>query len=304
MKAIRRDKPPPQPAGLSRCDYATLCRWQDEDFKYPPYQFKEQYLIWDDEMQSARLLCSTERELLMGYGRDHTVYCYSASQTKQNKQLYEDERCTGIGDSFSIFSFAYFAACAVQQWITIKQVAVLNNRMGLPPGSGLHISIPCPLSKQDTYGVFRWQEWSTSSLHAYLALRTNHTGSDIRISSGQLMNPRHSQRQSINPKWWRWEPIFHCKWQTAEHINPLEARAIMLALFWKARQGSAFNKRVFHVTDSYVCQSIFSKGRTSSKMIQPIIRRANALLMASFLYLYLSHVDSIENPTDEASRFD
>ena len=47
MKSIPRNQPPPQPAGLSRCDEATVQRWQSDWYRYPPYQYKPQYLIWD-----------------------------------------------------------------------------------------------------------------------------------------------------------------------------------------------------------------------------------------------------------------
>lgn len=187
-------------------------------------------------------------------------------------------------------------------WVTIRHISILNQRIGLPPGSGLRISLACPLSSQPQYGNFYTQEWSPLSLNSFLAQRTNHTGSDIRITSGAYMNPKHAQRQSVVANCWKWTQIFKCRWKTPEHINPLEARAIMLAMFWKSRRGEMVNRRIFHLTDSDVCQSIFSKGRTSSKMMQPIVKKTNALLLASFLFLYLSHVDSMDNPTDEASR--
>lgn len=302
MKAIRRPAPPILPAGLDRCDPETVARWQLDSFKYAPYQYKAQYLIWDEKAQHARLLNSVEREALLGYGKGHTEICLSASEAKQNKQRYEDERCSLLGDSFSIHSFCYFAACAVAKWIPIRDIRQLDNRMGLPPGASLHINVSCPMSSIPSYGCFLSPDWGTASLSAFLALRANHTGSDIRITTGSYMNPKHVQRQSVLSTWWEWAPVFKCLWKTVEHINPLEARAIMLTLFWKARKGTAVNKRIFHLTDSYVCQSIYSKGRTSSKMMQPIIRKSNALLLSSFLYLYLTHVDSMDNPTDEASR--
>ena len=57
-----------------------------------------------------------------------------------------------------------------------------------------------------------------------------------------------------------------------------------------------------HVTDSYICMSIISKGRSSSSMLKPLLERLTALLLDFDIYLIVSHVESSENPTDEASR--
>eukprot|EP00438_Fugacium_kawagutii_P035650 Skav208366 [mRNA] locus=scaffold1964:533664:536637:- [translate_table: standard] len=86
MKSIRRSVPPPQPAGIGRCDSGTLSRWESEQFKFPPYQFKAGYLIWDDNLGSHRLIDVEEREQLMGLGLRHTEVCLSASESKQSKQ--------------------------------------------------------------------------------------------------------------------------------------------------------------------------------------------------------------------------
>jgi hypothetical protein len=60
--------------------------------------------------------------------------------------------------------------------------------------------------------------------------------------------------------------------------------------------------RIFHLTDSYVAMSIISKGRSSARMLKPLLSRLAALLMAFDLYLVISHVESTENPTDHDSR--
>ena len=106
MKAIRRSTPPPKPAGLDRTDIDTVARWRSEDMKYPPYQFKSEYLVW--RVDRWRLANASERELLHGYGFGHTEICMSASEVKQSGQSYEDERCSQIGDSFNLYSFVVF----------------------------------------------------------------------------------------------------------------------------------------------------------------------------------------------------
>ena len=302
MKSIVRNKPPDRPAGLHRCDEGTIARWKTHRFRFPPYQYKSQYLIWDDRIQSCRLLNSDERERLMGLGSGHTQVCFSASKAKANKSAYEDERLSLIGDSFAIPSFMLFAAAAVFEHTKQFDVTQMQNRLGLPPGAASALSVNCPLSKTLSYGSFSSAKHDTFDMNIHLARRANHTGSDIRITTGEVLNPRQLARQSVVSAWWQWTSCFRVKWEMEEHINPLECRAILLSIMWKLRKGNCTARKFFHLTDSYVCQSILSKGRTSSKLMQPIVRRVNSLLLASCCQLYLAHVDSSDNPTDGGSR--
>ena len=73
LRAIIRSRPPPRPAGLSRCDEDTKERWKSEHFKFPPYQYLSRFLFWKGN--KWRLIDSTERELLLGYGWMHTHLC-------------------------------------------------------------------------------------------------------------------------------------------------------------------------------------------------------------------------------------
>ena len=65
MKAIPRTSPPRNPAGLNKCDEATISRWTADSYRYPPYQYKDPYLI--TKGNKWRLLSPPERELLLGY---------------------------------------------------------------------------------------------------------------------------------------------------------------------------------------------------------------------------------------------
>ena len=302
MKAIVRDRPPFQPAGIHRTDWATRQRWLEHQFRYPPYQYREEYLIYDGRLGHARVLNANERERLMGYGSGHTKLAYSASAAKQSPSSFEDERCSLIGDSFSISSFMIFAATAVEKWTGSVDVGQMNRRLGLPPGLGLKLEVPCPMCVQEAITDPKGYDWAVSDLNEFMLRRTNHTGSDVRITTGSLMNPRRYPRQSVNPQWWEWQQIFATRWKFSDQINSLEIRSIYLTLLWKLRERSLCSRRLFHLTDSYVAMSILSKGRTSSKALQPLVRKLASLVLASQAQLVLAHVDSSENPTDEGSR--
>lgn len=70
----------------------------------------------------------------------------------------------------------------------------------------------------------------SSDLNRILLTKVNHTGSDIRVSTGDILNPRAFPRQGAEAGWWNWEPVFRCRWSQSEHINCLELRAILLAV--------------------------------------------------------------------------
>ena len=90
--------------------------------------------------------------------------------------------------------------------------------------------------------------------------------------------------------------------KNTEHINSLEMRAILLSLRWRVCHLEETEVRFAHLTDSYVCMSVISKGRSSSDMLMHIMRKVSAFCFAFGLLPILLHVESTENPTDEASR--
>ena len=63
MKAIPRRQPPEKPAGLNRWRQDTIDRWQADQFRFPPYHYLPQYVIWRE--QKWRLTNSSEREVLL-----------------------------------------------------------------------------------------------------------------------------------------------------------------------------------------------------------------------------------------------
>ena len=305
MKAIPRNQPPPKPAGLSRCSEDTIARWRSHAFRFPPYQYNDEFLFWRGD--GWRLPSAAERERLLGYGEGHTSLCLSASQQKQvGPQAYEDMRCSLLGDSFSIFSFVIPGAALCRRFLPSVEFQWLANRMGLAPGFRSPLRCPAPLSQGLQYG-FHAQALSSmlrpQDLNRILLTKVNHTGSDVRISTGDILNPKAFPRQGAEASWWNWEPVFHCRWGKQEHINSLELRSIVLAIRYHISRRAAMSTRIFHLTDSYVCMSVIGKGRSGSKKLGFfVLRQLNSLLLAFDLYLVIGHVESSQNPTDEASQ--
>lgn len=300
MKSIKRAQPPPQPAGYSRCSTDTLQRWMADEYRFPPYQYRGEFVIW--QQNKWRLLNSRERETLHGFGARHTELCWNANQIKQNPSGYEDEKASLVGDSFSVYSFVYFAAQACRKFIPQVSYSQLVQRMGLAPGLTMDYSHLAPLSRAPCYGPGDTPQAQVNDLRRCLLRRVNHTGSDIRICSGVILNPKAYPRQSVCSDWWKWRPLFAYRWQRRDHINTLELKSITHAVQWRIRHLKEQGARVFHITDSYVCVSIIGKGRSSSRMLNRVLQELNAWLLTFNVYLLVLHVESTDNPTDEQSR--
>ena len=300
MKAIPRQAPPPRPVGLARCDNGTRGRWQADQFKFPPYQYKEEHTLWKGGRW--RTLESIERE---GFGFEHTGPCWGANAIKSDLWNYENAKLSLIGDSFCMLSFAAVLACSFEWAPGEFSIDHLVQRLGMAPGVCLGWRTPAPLARRLVFGppdACLPHRESLSELNRVFLQRTNHTTSDVRIVTGQMMNPKQTLRQSIPSCFWEWQFQFQNKWQVSEHINALELRQVFNTMCWFIRDRAHFNLRWVHCTDSYVAIAIVSKGRTSSQKLEALVRRFNAHLLLAQIYPVLLHVASLDNPTDEASR--
>ena len=302
MKSIRRERPPPVPAGLRRTPEDAQNRWADDELRFPPYQYKEHFLVTDGSQ--LRYVNSGEREILMGFGPQHTRFCLPASEIKKSSTRYEDERLSLIGDSFCVLSFGWVAGQLCRAIREPPSPEELVNVLGLAPGTCSRKGASAPMGRWKQYGFcdLKDSELAQQYLVNKLALGANHTGSDVRITTGELMAPSKTVRQSTEAIWWRWKQVFSKKWRFPHRINALEMRALLLGLQWRAQRPGHLGKRVVHLVDSFVTLGIVCKGRTSSLMLRALARQIAAHILAMGITLILAHVDSAENPADEGSR--
>ena len=109
----------------------------------------------------------------------------------------------------------------------------MANRMGMSPGFKAHVRSIIPLMRGLAYGS------DISSIPHCLGMeqfnrlllrRTNHTGSDVRVISGTLTNPKSFPRESVAASWWEWKDEFRKRWQSSSHINVLELEAVLLGI--------------------------------------------------------------------------
>ena len=306
MRAIVRDRPPPRPVGFHRCQEHELLRWRQDRFRFPPYHYKDCYMLYRPNSSSVRYLSSRERETLMGYGFNHTYPAFSASAAKGSPSGYEDERMSLVGDAFPVNTFWVFAAEGVQRWITRRTPEHYQKRLGMFPGACLEVSLLAPIGTSRPFGSPSSEVAGVldpdDRLVRQLAWRVSQNGSDIRVSVSLPTNPKLYPRQSGPSGFWNWKITFQRRWEVAEHINALEMRSILLSIQWRISHLHGYNVKLLHLSDSAVCISVLAKGRSSSKALQHIVRKIGGLLLATNQYFMGIHVDSFENPTDAASR--
>ena len=91
---------------------------------------------------------------------------------------------------------------------------------------------------------------------------------------------------------------FHFK----AHITELEMRAGFSMLKWRTRSQSNIHTKFLHLYDSAVSIAVSAKPRTSSKKLQRVITRIDALELAACLHPVYGFVRSEWNPADKPSR--
>ena len=81
-----------------------------------------------------------------------------------------------------------------------------------------------------------------------------------------------------------------------------EAASTLTSLRWALSRPGTTNTRMLFLSDSSVVVAAFSKGRSSSPLLIPPLRRSAMLLLASNVRLSLVWVPTEVNPADAASR--
>lgn len=301
MKSIKRKKPPPVPVGYDKATPEMIEMWQGDSFRFPPYQYHPKFWL-ERHGFPPRLLDASERELLMGFGAGHTDTCQSASVKKRSLADHEDIRKSLCGDSFAILPFAVIAASLCEDLVPRMTPQQILLRLGLAPGQSAHPSVQVPITRLLAYGGDTSKPCSPLELTKQLGLSVNHTGADVRVVTGQVLGHKSPTHASVRAWWWQWKQLFTVRWKGHNHINYLEMKMILHSLLWRCRDPKSVNKRWVHLEDSMVCLLILTKGRTSSRLLQPLTSKIGALQLAMGAVLLHAHVGSDENPTDAGSR--
>ena len=294
-----REQPGFRPAGLGRCAPHERQRWEDDSYRFPPYQYRDHNLVWIRK-GAARRPNIQEREAIMCIPVGYTRPCLPKNQ--QTGTLWEDTRLTLIGNSWHV---------GVITWLLEQLLGPLGfcRRQGLQQlvdyltpgrsGSLQGILLRPPLSTNRTL-----VETLEKPLLLKLLGLVSMKGEDLMVTA--VSEPQvkfHRLRSSVPAKLWRWREVTGWQWRhSGEHINVLELRAILTTLRWLVIRRNGHRKRFLHLTDSLVCLHSLSRGRSSSKKLRHVLMRINSLILAADLHPIWGYVHTAQNPADRPSR--
>ena len=105
-------------------------------------------------------------------------------------------------------------------------------------------------------------------------------------------------------------PIERWKWNvggsfplSGQHINAFEMQANLATFRWRTSRPSSVRARILHIADSQVCLAALVKGRSSSYVLNRIVAKVNAIVLAANLLPIYGFIASARNPADRPSRW-
>ena len=335
-RAIKRKKPPPQPAGLKGLGDAARLRWEEHQFRYPPYTYHDDYMILTPEV-TLRPLKAGEREILMGFPQGHVEKLLKKPpETKEEREEAEDLQASAIGNSFHTNSVACLldhALASMGLKERKKAPRILEESMAMQSKKPAETKVEELEEEEEESFVeeemdsislagnefmdrvekksrsrglkkeFESDEKLSQLLVAAYIRRQEFRGCDVRLDVGSLYRPDSFPRAGVSPTRWVWHVAHHWPFKQQERINVLELRSLIHTFEWRLRKSSFGDTRALHLTDSQVALSVAVKGRSSSKQLNRQLRRFTALQLAGGLYPLLAWVESALNPADAPSRF-
>ena len=333
-RSIPRARPPPDPAGLGETFEVAKIRWKEDQYRYPPYTYHDDYMILTPDA-TLRPLLSSEREILMGFPQGHLKKMLKKTPTSpEEERAAEDLMASAIGNSFHTNAVACLldhalASMGLKDRKGATEIVAASMAMQVTPPGQVEMGVESEAEaepKSEDEGASeagnnvmeKWErqgrskalaselmsdaQLSQALVSAYVR-RQEYRGSDVRLDIGSLYRPDAFPRASVHPNKWVWHVAHHWPFLLEEHINLLEMRALIHTFEWRLRKTSFGDTRAMHLTDSQVALSVAVKGRSSSRRLNLLLRRFAALQLAGGLYPLLAWVESELNPSDAPSRF-
>jgi hypothetical protein len=136
----------------------------------------------------------------------------------------------------------------------------------------------------------------------HLLGRTEFRGSAVRLDDKEVLGRKFYPNAPYDCNKHDWSTKHAYPWKHSQHINILEAHALLLWIRKRARSLHNHGRRFFHVLDSAVTIGAYAKGRSSSWRLNRVLRRAGAVLLASSQRVMLIWTSTDLMPMDRASR--
>jgi hypothetical protein len=241
-----------------------------------------------------------ERELIMGFPMGYTRQCMK--EALHDIPAHTDCRLSLIGNSWHVGVVAWLLTQLLVPLGLIEPISLQELVDQLTPGKnttlqGLLLRPPCGQGNKTLT--------PSEKLIAKLCSLVSLKGEDIMLQGSSDAPVRyHRLRPSLPAKLWRWRTVTGWKWRgDPEHINVLEARAVLTTVRWRVNQRKQTNVRCVHLVDSLVVLHALTRGRSSSRKMRRTMMRISAYLLASGLQPLLGYVDTKQNPADKPSRW-
>ena len=300
LRWIPRERPPQHPHGLKRCNEEELARWKASGYAASPAQFQNSNCIHDAD-GGLRMATMNEREDLLGFPRDHTLPAVKSGAAKSSPGLERAVRLSLCGNTWSVPATAFQLGSLFAEWgifsrpPTVEEVVTRQTSHLLQSVKADPRHLPEGGPRRDLPDDVR--------LVLRLAAGCEHTGSDIRMSTGTLVKPSVYPRQEVPVHYWRWKTAVSFKWRRrGDHINRLECFAALIALERVARTARFHGCRVLHLLDSSTTIAVLTRRRSSSRRLHPVVRRVAALELATGIVPIYGFVRSAHNVADRPSR--
>lgn len=289
-----------KPAGLAQCRDEEVRRWQEDKFRYPPYQYCTRNCLISQKNE-IRLPSIEEKEVMLGFPVGYTAMCSPKSMRKTLEHL--DARHTLVGNTWSVPVVAWllgqlFSGLGFCPAYSPQEIVDL-----LKPGGQAYLQARLwrPSLRAPRGGSSASPELLVQQLSNLISVK----GEDILLTTpSSQLSKFHRLRASIPAKLWRWRIVAGWQWKgSKEHINALELRAILTSLKWRLIHNRLRHSRFLHLTDSLVCLHILSRGRSSSRKLRATMSRINALLLATSTQPLWGYIHTDQNPADRPSRW-
>ena len=292
-------RPGNRPAGLRTCRPHEVSRWEEDEHRFPPYQYKDCHLLQKDG--EMRLPSVREREVILGFPAGYTAPCMPKQQQKGAE--YTDLRLSLLGNTWCV-----------------QVVALLLSQLTKPLGLGSPMTLQEVVDSRTPGKATSLQGFlnrlpvrqlrkggsphTQGQLIKQLAGLVSTKGEDLLLQADTENTVKyHRLRASVPARLWRWKEIAGWSWKFSQHhINILEMKAVHTCLQWRLCRKKQIGYRFLHLTDSLVCLHALSRGRTSSRKLRRTLVRINALLLASNAHPLWGYVHTSQNPADRPSR--
>ncbi len=193
MRWLPKKAPGPAPMGIDTCEEEALWLWADFEFCMAPSQFRTKNLCLRPD--GSRTPPNTqERERLLRFPKHYLLAATPSSWDKSNKWAVQVQKNSLLGNTMDClvvakllgdlaFELGYLSYPPTIEEIREGKVAHLHVNASSAVGRPRHQRSQLPPEE---------------ALIWWLMSRSDHRGSDVRLTTGEIMKPSRISRQGVD----------------------------------------------------------------------------------------------------------